>query len=174
MPEETVRLVLNRNSDQPYVLHREDCPTIQHQVRGDLREELPAGGFQVLESYEDGLALVGRNEGTERTYYDAVYVSLEELATVGRYRRCKICAPDAPEGPPKPQAYLKKASTLTASDLGRVTADGAIVRVEHSVEGTVVTLDSGTVLALDEGETVAFPKPSSVGSTAASTHGRSS
>lgn len=170
---ETVRLVLNRNSEQPYVLHREDCPTIQHQVRGDLREELPAGGFQVLESYEDGLALVGPNEGTERTYYDAVYVSLEELATVGRYRRCKICAPDAPEGPPKPQAYLKMASMLTASDLGRVTVDGTIVRVEHSAKGTVVTLDSGVVLSLGEGETVAFPKPTRA-SQATSTDGSNS
>lgn len=46
MPE-TVRLVLNRNSEQPYVLHREDRPTIQHQVRGDLSEELPAGGSRI-------------------------------------------------------------------------------------------------------------------------------
>lgn len=80
MPE-TVRLVLNRNSEQPYVLHREDCPTIQHQVRCDLRQELRAGGSQILETYEDGLALIGPNEGTERWYFDAVYVTLEELAT---------------------------------------------------------------------------------------------
>lgn len=172
--QETVRLVLNRNSDQPYVLHREDCPTIQHQVRGDLREELPAGGSRILETYEDGLALVGPNEGTERTYYDAVYVTLEELATVGRYRRCKTCSPDAPEGPPKSQAYLKKAATLAAPDLGRVTADGAIVRVEHSAEGTVVTLDSGVVLSLGEGETVAFPKPARAVSQATSTDGSNS
>lgn len=50
MPE-TVRLVLNRNSEQPYVLHREGCPTIQHQVRGGLRQELPAGGSQILETF---------------------------------------------------------------------------------------------------------------------------
>jgi hypothetical protein len=166
---ESVRLVLNRNSEQPYVLHREDCPTIQHQVRGDLRQELSAGGSRILETYEDGLALIGPNEGTERWYFDAVYVKLEELATVGRYRRCKTCAPDAPEGPPKAQAYLKKAATLTASDLGRVTVDGTIVRVEHSAEGTVVTLDSGVVLSLGEGETIAFPKPNRVVSQTAST-----
>ncbi|WP_353114840.1 hypothetical protein [Microbacterium sp.] len=171
---ETVRLVLNRNSEQPYVLHREDCPTIQHQVRGDLRQELPAGGSQFLETYEDGLALVGPNEGTERWYFDAVYVSLEELATVGRYRRCKTCTPDAPDGPPKAQAYLKKASTLTRSDLGRVTVDGTVVRVEHSAAGTVVTLDSGVVLSFGEGETIAFPKPSKGVSQTASTDGSSS
>jgi len=149
MPE-TVRLVLNRNSEAPYVLHREDCPTIRHRVRGDLRE------------------------GTERTYYDAVYVSLEELGTMGRYRRCKTCAPDAPEGPPKAQAYLNKASTLTASDLGRTTADGAIVRVEHSAGGTVVTLDAGAVFTLSEGETVAFPNPNNVISPVTSTDGGAS
>lgn len=169
---ENVRLVLNRNSEPPHVLHREDCPTIQHQVRGDLREELPAGGSRILETYEDGLALIGPNEGTDRWYYDAVYVTIEELAALGRYRRCKTCAPDAPEGPPKAQAYLKKAASLTASDLGRVTAEGAIVRVEHSTDGTVVTLDSGAVLSLGEGETVAFPKPNR--GVAAATDGSSS
>lgn len=38
------------------------------------------------------------------------------------------------------------ASTLTASDVGRVTADGAIVHVGHPFEGTVVTLESGVVV----------------------------
>lgn len=156
MPE-TVRLVLNRNSEQPYVVHREDCPTIQHQVRGDLREELPVGGSRILETYEDGLVLIGPNEGIDRWYFDAEYVSLEQLATVGRYRRCRICAPDAPDGLPRPQVYRKKAATLAASDLGRVTTDGAIVRIEHSAEGTIVTMSSGAVLSLSEGETVAFP-----------------
>jgi hypothetical protein len=86
---ETPRLILNRSSETPHVLHREDCPTIQHQVRGDIREELPRGGLQVLESYEDGVSLVGPVEGVDRNYYEASYVTADELASVGRYRRCK-------------------------------------------------------------------------------------
>ncbi|MDP3952983.1 hypothetical protein [Microbacterium sp.] len=155
---ETVRLVLNRTSESPHVLHREDCSTIQHQVRGDIRQELPSGGFQVLESYEDGLALVGPNEGTERFYYDAYYVTIEDLPRIGRYRRCKICVPDAPDGPPAAQVTRKKGATLAATDIGRVTVDGVIERVEHTASGTVVTLESGNVITLRDGETVAFPK----------------
>ncbi|WP_454173098.1 hypothetical protein [Microbacterium maritypicum] len=155
---ETPRLILNRTSETPRVLHREDCPTIQHQVRGDIREELPRGGFQVLESYEDGLSLVGPNEGVDRNYYEASYVTVDELASVGRYRRCKVCAPDAPDGPPPESVTRKKAETLSASDLGRVTVDGAIERIEHSATGTVVTLVSGDALSLVPGETVSFPK----------------
>lgn len=75
---------------------------------------------RLLESYEDGLALIRPNEGTERWYCDAS-ITLEELAAVGRYRRCKTCAPDTPDSPPKAQACLKKAATLTPSGLGRVT-----------------------------------------------------
>lgn len=40
--------------------------TIQHEVCGDVRQELPAGGSRSLKAYEDGLALIGPNEGTER------------------------------------------------------------------------------------------------------------
>ncbi len=61
-------------------------------MRGDLREELP-GGSQILETYEDGLALIGSTEGTDRWYYDAVYVTLEELSEDGiedeRLEKCR-------------------------------------------------------------------------------------
>lgn len=156
MPE-TVRLILNHTSEPPRVLHREDCPTIQHQVRGDVRIE-QAGGVEILETYEDGLALVGPGDETHRSYHRASYVSVDELATVGRYRRCKTCAPDAPEGPPPASVSLKKAETLSASDLGRVTVDGEIERIEHAKAGTVVALTTGKRLQLQEGETVAFPR----------------
>lgn len=156
MPE-TVRFILNHTSEPPRVLHREDCPTIQHQVRGDARIE-QSGGVEILETYEDGLALVGPGGDAHRSYYQASYVSVDELATVGRCRRCKTCAPNAPEGPPPAQVSLKKAETLSASDLGRVTVDGAIERIEHTRAGTVVTLETGEVLNLPRGDTVAFPK----------------
>lgn len=156
---DTVRLVLNRTSESPKVLHREDCPTIQHQVRGDLSQELPRGGFRILESRDDGTALVGPFEGTDKFYYEAVYVTVDDLPNVGRYRRCKVCAPDAPEGPPKSSVNRKKAETLTAAEIGRVTVDGAIVKIEHTGAGTTVTLEDGSVLRLGRGETVAFPKP---------------
>lgn len=156
MPE-NVRLILNRTSDPPRVLHREDCPTIQHQVRGDVRIE-QAGGGEVPETYEDGLELVGPGGDAHRSYYRASYVSIEELATVGRYRRCKTCSPDAPEGPAPAQVNLKKAGTLSASDLGRITVDGVIDRIEHAKAGTVVTLTTGERLQLQEGDTVAFPR----------------
>jgi hypothetical protein len=153
-----VRLILNRTSEPPRVLHREDCPTIQHQVRGDVREELPRGGFEILESYEDGLSLIGPVEGVDRSYYTASFVTVEELAGVGRYRRCKTCAPDAPEGPPPMPVNQKKAATLGASDVGRVTVDGPIERIEHTSAGTIVTLSDGVTLSLGAGETVSFPK----------------
>ncbi len=156
MPE-TVRPILNHTSEPPRVLHREDCPTIQHQVRGDVRIE-QAGGVEILETYEDGLALVGPGDDTHRSYYRASYVNVEELATVGRYRRCKTCAPDVPEGPPPTQVGLKKAETLSASDLGRFTVDGEIERIEHAKASTVVTLTTGERLQLREGDTVAFPR----------------
>ncbi|MFD8768645.1 hypothetical protein [Microbacterium oxydans] len=106
---ETPRLILNRTSETPRVLHREDCPTIQHQARGDIREELPRAGYQVLESYEDGRSLVGPVEGVDRNYYEALYVTVDELQAAGRYRRCKVCAPDAPDGPPPESVTRKKA-----------------------------------------------------------------
>lgn len=62
------------------------------------------------------------------------------------------------DGPPPESATCKKAETLSASDIGRVTVDGAIERIEHSATGTVVTLVSGNTLSLTSGETVAFPK----------------
>lgn len=93
-----------------------------------------------------------------RTAYEATYVTVEDLGTVGRYRRCKTCAPDAPEGPPSAQATRKKAESLSATDLGRVTIDGAIERIEHSSSGTVVTLATGETLTLAPGETVSFPR----------------
>lgn len=112
------RLVVNRSSESPKVLHRDDCPTIQHQVRGDVSQELPRGGYEILESYEDGLALVGPVESADQVYYQAEYVSIDDLPKLGRYRRCKVCVPDVPEGPPPAQVTRKKAATLAASDLG--------------------------------------------------------
>lgn len=156
MPE-TVRLILNHTSNPPRVVHREDCPTFQHQVRGDARIE-QSGGVEILETYEDGLALVGPGDDAHRSYYRASYVSVDELATVGRYRRCKTCAPDVPEGPPPAQVSLKRAETLSASDLGRVTVKGEIETIEHTRSGTVVTLATGERLHLREGDTVAFPR----------------
>lgn len=155
---ETARLILNFTSEPPRVLHREDCPTIQHQVRGDVREELPSAGFEVLESYEDGLSLVGRVEDVYRSFYEARYVTLDELPSLGRYRRCRVCAPDAPDGPDLVPVYRKKAETLGGTDIGRLTVDGVIERIVHSESGTVVTLELGEVLSLVAGETVAFPK----------------
>lgn len=156
MPE-TVRFILNHTSEPPRVLHREDCPTIQYHVRGDARIE-QSGGVEILETYEDGLALVGPGDDAHRSYYHASYVSVDELATVGRYRRCKTCAPDVPEGQPPAQVSLKRVETLSASDLGRVTVDGAIERIEHTRSGTMVTLTTGERLQLQEGDTVAFPR----------------
>ncbi|WP_394194124.1 hypothetical protein [Microbacterium foliorum] len=155
---ETPRLILNYTSEPPRVLHREDCQTIQHQVRGDVREELPSRGFEILESYDDGLSLIGPAEGMYRSFYEARYVTLDELPFLGRYRRCRVCAPDAPEGPDPVPVYRKKAESLGATDIGRLTVDGVIERVVHSRSGTVVTLESGEVLSLAAGETVAFPK----------------
>lgn len=155
---ETPRLILNYTSEPPRVLHREDCQTIQHQVRGDVREELPSRGFEILESYDDGLSLIGPAEGMYRRFYEARYVTLDELPFLGRYRRCRVCAPDAPEGPDPVPVYRKKAESLGATDIGRLTVDGVIERVVHSRSGTVMTLESGEVLSLAAGETVAFPK----------------
>lgn len=140
------------------MLHREDCATIQHQVRGDVREELPRGGFEILESYEDGLSLIGPVDGVDRSYYTASFVTAEELPARGRYRRCRVCAPDAPEGPDPVPVYRKKAESLGPTDIGRASVDGVIERVEHSRSGTVLTLESGEVMTLGPGETVAFPK----------------
>ena len=156
-PTETVRLVLNRNSEPPHVLHREDCATIQHQVDGHLREELNGSGYSVLASYDDGTALV-RTDEVERTYFSAMYVTLEDLPRLGRYRRCRTCVPDAPECPPPAEVTHKRAATLAASDVGRVTVDGVIARIEHTSTGTTVTLESGQLIALGEGETISFPK----------------
>lgn len=157
---ETVRLFLNYTSEPPRVLHREDCPTIQHQVRGDVREELPSRGLEILESYEDCLSLVGPVEDVYRSFYEAQYVRLDELPSLGRYRRCRVCAPEAPEGPDPVPVYRKKAETLGGTDIGRLTVDGVIERIVHSRSGTVVALDTGEVLSLAAGETVAFPKKS--------------
>lgn len=155
---ETARLILNYTSEPPRVLHREDCPTIQHQVRGDVREELPSRGLEVLESYEDGLSLVRPVEDVYRSFYEARYVPLDELPSLGRYRRCRVCAPNAPDGPDPVPVYRKKAETLGGTDIGRLTVDGVIEQVEHSRSGTAVTLQSGELLSLAAGETVAFPK----------------
>lgn len=127
-------------------------------MRGDLREELPAEGFHVLESYEDGLALAGPNEGADRTNYRAFYVTLEGLPHIGRYRRCMVCSPDAPERAPPARVTSKRGATLGTSDVGRVTVDGPIERAEHTRAGTTVTLESGEELALAPGETVCFVK----------------
>ncbi|AQY01824.1 hypothetical protein [Microbacterium foliorum] len=156
MPE-TARFILNHTSEPPRVLHREDCPTIPHQVRGDARIE-QSGGVEIQEIYEDGLALVGPGGDTHRSYYRASYVSVDELATIGRYRRCRTCVPDVPEGPPLARVGLKKAETLSASDLGRVTVDGEIERIEHTRVGTVVTLTTSERLHLQKGDAVAFPR----------------
>jgi hypothetical protein len=110
----------------------------------------------------DGLSLVGPALDADLNNYQASYVTTEEMATTGRYRRCKTCSPDAPEGPPPAQAHLKRAETLTAADLGRVTVDGAIERIEHTLDGTVVTLETGEVLNLPSGNAVAFPKPARI------------
>jgi hypothetical protein len=155
---DSVRLLLNHTDETPHVLHREDCSTIRHQVRGDLRIEQPRGGFRVLETRDDGTTLVGPVEGSDRFYFSAVYVTVDELPAVGRYRRCKICVPDAPPGAPPARVTRKQGSTLTATDLGRVTVDGSITRIEHTTTGTVVTLESGDTVTLGAGETLAFPK----------------
>lgn len=154
---EPVRLVLNRTAEHAHVLHREDCPSIQHQVRGDLRWEAPVGGYEILETYEDGLALVGPQEGAEQTRYTVLYVTLEDLPHLSRYRRCRACSPDAPDGAPARVTH-RRVETLAASDVGRITVDGPIERIVHSREGTVVTLENGDVLTLAAGETVSFVK----------------
>lgn len=154
----SVHLILNRNADGAAVLHREDCPTIQHQVRGDLREELPGGGFRILESHDDGTALVGPNEDTYRSYFEAHYVSAEELTGASRYRRCKTRAPEAPDGPPPAQLSHKRASSLSAADLGRLSVDGVIERIEHAPFGASVSFVGGTRKTFGSGESVSFPK----------------
>lgn len=121
---ETARLILNYTSEPPRVLHREDCPTIQHQVRGDVREELPSRGLEVLESYEDGLSLVGPVEDVYRSFYEARYVTLDELPTLGRYRRCRVCAPDAPDGPDPVPVYRKKAGRWAGQTSGGSRSTG--------------------------------------------------
>lgn len=141
-----MRLLLNRNSESPRVVHREDCPTIQHQVRGDLREELPGGGFRILESHEvnlpEGTTLVGPNEETYRSFFEAVYVTVEELLASGRrYRRRRVCAPDVPDGSLPTQVTRKRALNLSGSDLGRMTVDGTITKIEHALAGTTLTLE---------------------------------
>lgn len=154
------RLVLNRTVKHPHLLHRETCASIQHQVRGDLRWEAPVGGYEVLETYEDGRALVGPNEGAEQTHYAAFYVTLEDLPHVGRYRRCRVCSPDAPDGAGPIRVTHRRAETLAGSDVGRITVDGPIERIEHSRAGTTVTLENGDQLKLSPGETVSFVKQS--------------
>lgn len=115
----TVALVLNRNAS-PSVVHRPSCPTIQHQVNGDVRQELPAGGFQVIESYPDGTALVGANEGVDTWLYEAVYVTPEELLTSRRrYRRCGVCAPDVPDAPGPSLERAIRGESLRRHHLGR-------------------------------------------------------
>lgn len=99
-----------------------------------------------------------RIDEVERTYFSAMCVTLKNLPRLGRYRRCRTCAPDAPEGPPSAEVTHKRAATLAASDVGRVTVAGVIARIEHTSAGTTVTLESGQLIALGEGETNAFPK----------------
>lgn len=155
----SIRLILNSNADGVAVLHREDCQTIQHQVRGDLREELPGGGYLVLESYDDGTALVGPNDETYRSYYEAQYVTVADLSRGRHYRRCKVCAPDAPE--PEPDHLhmtRKRASSLNAADLDRRCVDGIIKRIEHTAAGTSVTLEGGRTISFGPEESIAFPR----------------
>jgi len=85
-----------------------------------VREELPTRGFRIIESHPDGKALAGPNEGAEIWRFEAVYVTTEQLRTLGsRYHRCAVCSPDVPDAPVLTKEQQVRASSLRRTHLGR-------------------------------------------------------
>lgn len=153
------RLVLNRG-DGIAVLHTEDCPSIAHQVRQDERPAAQAGFTYVDLGPADGggrLLHERRAESPSETYV-AQFVDLEDLTGAGRYRRCRICAPDAPDGPPPAATTTKQARSLGASDIGRVSVLGRISAVLHEIDTTTVHFDGEPSAIFAADEALQFPK----------------
>lgn len=156
-------LILNRKHDSPHMVHRADCASIQHQVRGDVSWEGPLRGFRVIEKYPDGTTLIDENGEWETQHYEAVYITADDLKNVGRYRRCRICLPDVPEGPaPAVPTVSKSVATLTLRDLGRVSEHGTIRAVSHSDTGVSVRFDHDEIL-FSADERIGFPRRQSPG-----------
>lgn len=82
------------------VVHTVGCPTVQHQVRQDFKEEQAGFEYEYIGKTPDGGNLIAERRGEANGHYSAMYITVEDLLTHPRkYRRCRTCAPDAPESP---------------------------------------------------------------------------
>lgn len=94
------RFILNETGGKLAVAHTFDCPSIQHQVRGDEYEEQQGFSYDYIGKSDEGYSLVleKREEGVG--HYSARYMTVEDLLAYPRkYRRCRTCAPPVPESP---------------------------------------------------------------------------
>lgn len=88
------RYVFNKSKNGIYVVHEPNCPSIRHQVDGDLREILPKYRYEIVDSTDDGTTLYSETREWERSYYDANYLTEEDiLESKARFRPCLICQP---------------------------------------------------------------------------------
>lgn len=82
------------------VAHTVECPTVQHQVRQDFKEEQAGFEYEYIGKAPGGGSLIVERRGEPNGHYSAKYVTVEDLLTHPRkYRRCRTCAPDVPESP---------------------------------------------------------------------------
>lgn len=82
------------------VAHTVECPTVQHQVRQDFKEEQAGFEYEYIGKAPGGGSLIVERRGEANGHYSARHVTAKDLLVHSRkYRRCRTCAPDAPESP---------------------------------------------------------------------------
>lgn len=135
------------------IVHRESCPSM-----GGYRD-----GFRVSEEQSYTLEDHPQDPDYVRQVFEVgeratfAVVTLADLSTAtSMYRRCKVCSPDAPEGPSPRRATTKAAGTLAMSDIGRASSDGVIVAIRHESGQTIVQFEGGSV-SFDPADRVEFP-----------------
>lgn len=162
MAAETVRFVLNEKGNDVAVVHTEDCGTIQHQVRHDVREHEGGYVYEHLGKDADGNSILRETPRTGAIHYWARFVTVDELSKLSRrYRRCQHCAPDVPESrrAANPELARMLARSITAKHLGRQFAEiGPLVEVRLSRSGYELIGEDGA-LAVPLDGSVEYTKP---------------
>lgn len=141
------------------VVHAVECPTVQHQVRQDFKEEQAGFKYEYLGKSPDGASLIIERRGEPNGHYSAKYVTAKDLLTHSRkYRRCRTCAPDVPESPrqrPKDRRSIRGKS-IKPDHLGKYFEGIGILSEVHLTHDGYRLIGADTTKVIGYNETVEY------------------
>lgn len=144
-PENTRRFIFNAHGDNTAVVHHVECPTVQHQVRGDILGTQGRNRNEALGVDAEGNRVYAEKFEQSPVYSHARYVTDEWLQQYPhRFRPCRVCAPDVTERPPADRRAIKVES-LRANHIGKCFVGlGRLLEVRITEKSYLLIGDSCT------------------------------